>query len=71
MSNSIRFVPDLEDIPNFETLTSEELATDSAELGHDLLGSELGKAAKTLDDVIANLVKNFSDRTEYFEVGVF
>ena len=70
MSNSIRFVPDLEDIPNFETLTSEELAADS-ELGHDLLGSELGKAAKTLDDVIANLVKNFSDRTEYFEVGVF
>ena len=63
VSNSIRFVPDLDDIPSFEKLTLEE------EVGgvdnNDTIASE---AAKTLDEVVANLGKNFSDSTEYFQV---
>ena len=60
LSNSIRFVPDLDDIPNFENLTIEE----------GLDGTfETIEAAKTLDLVVENLSKNFSDTTEYFEVS--
>ena len=64
MSNSIRFVPDLDDIPNFEQLTIEEE-------GGSLQNDTIGEAAKTLDEVVANLVKNFSDSTEYFQVRSF
>ena len=59
VSNSIRFVPDLDDIPNFEQLTIED----------GLQNDTIGEAAKTLDEVVANLVKNFSDSTEYFQVS--
>ena len=61
VSNSIRFVPDLDDIPSFERLTIEEI-------GNDTMACQ---AAKTLDEVVANLGKNFSDSTEYFEVSFF
>ena len=61
VSNSIRFVPDLDDIPNFEQLTIED----------GLQNDTIGEAAKTLDEVVANLVKNFSDSTEYFQVRSF
>ena len=64
VSNSIRFVPDLDDIPNFEQLTIEEE-------GGSLQNDTIGEAAKTLDEVVANLVKNFSDSTEYFQVRSF
>ena len=59
VSNSIRFVPDLDDIPNFEQLTIED----------GLQNDTIEEAAKTLDEVVANLVKNFSDSTEYFQVS--
>ena len=59
ISNSIRFVPDLEDIPNFSQLAQEEM--ESLKCIED--------AAMTLDQVISNLGKNFSERSEYFEVG--
>ena len=63
VSNSIRFVPDLDDIPSFEQLTIEE---EVGGVGNkDTMASE---AAKTLDEVVANLGKNFSDSTEYFQV---
>ena len=66
VSNSIRFVPDLDDIPSFEQLTIEE---EVGGVGNkDTMASE---AAKTLDEVVANLVKNFSDSTEYFQVRSF
>lgn len=58
VSNSIRFVPDLDDIPSFEQLSMEE----------GMVADETVEAAKTLDEVVANLSKNFSDSTEYFQV---
>lgn len=57
VSNSIRFVPDLDDIPNFEKLSVDEG-----------LDAEAIEAAKTLDEVVATLSKNFSEGTEYFQV---
>ena len=69
VSNSIRFVPDLDDIPNFEELTlKEEVGGLGAGNNKDTMASE---AAKTLDEVVANLGKNFSDNTEYFQVCLF
>ena len=69
VSNSIRFVPDLDDIPNFEELTlKEEVGGLGAGNNKDTMASE---AAKTLDEVVANLGKNFSDNTEYFQVCFF
>ena len=68
VSNSIRFVPDLDDIPNFEQLTIEEVQSQTEQLQNDTIARE---AAKTLDEVVANLVKNFSDNTEYFQVRAF
>ena len=69
VSNSIRFVPDLDDIPNFEELTlKEEVGCLGAGNNKDTMASE---AAKTLDEVVANLGKNFSDNTEYFQVCLF
>ena len=58
-SNAIRFVPDLEDIVTFEDLCKEEN-----------MSSECIAAAKTLDHVVSNLVKNFSEGTEYFKMLV-
>ena len=68
VSNSIRFVPDLDDIPNFEELTLKEEVGGGAGNNKDTMASE---AAKTLDEVVANLGKNFSDNTEYFQVCFF
>ena len=65
VSNSIRFVPDLDDIPNFEELTLKEEVGGGVGNNKDTMASE---AAKTLDEVVANLGKNFSDNTEYFQV---
>lgn len=61
VSNSIRFVPDLDDIPSFEELVKDDPKGDSP-------ATMAAEAGKTLDEVIGNLAKNFSDRTEYFEV---
>ena len=59
LSNSIRFVPDLDDIPNFEQLVIDE-ALDASK--------EAIEASKILDSVVNHLSTNFSDNTEYFEV---
>jgi len=67
VSNSIRFVPDLDDIPNFEELTLKEEVGGGGGNNKDTMASE---AAKTLDEVVANLGKNFSDNTEYFQLLV-
>ena len=61
LSNSIRFVPDLDDIPNFEQLVIDE--------GLDA-SQEAIEAAKIVDSVVDHLGTNFSDNTEYFEVSI-
>nr|XP_006817005.1 PREDICTED: WASH complex subunit 7-like [Saccoglossus kowalevskii] len=58
-SNAIRFVPDLEDIVNFEELVTEEN-----------MSVEVKAAAHNVDAVINNLAKNFAEGTEYFKMLV-
>ncbi|XP_055882277.1 WASH complex subunit 4-like isoform X2 [Biomphalaria glabrata] len=58
-SNAIRFIPDLEDIVNFEEACKEEN-----------LSKETQAAAQILDNVINNLAKNFAEGTEYFKILV-
>ncbi|XP_063053067.1 WASH complex subunit 4 [Engraulis encrasicolus] len=61
-SSAIRFVPDLEDIVNFEEAVKEEG-----------LSEETLKAASLLDSVLGDLTSNSAEGTEYFKmlVGVF
>lgn len=56
---AIRFVPDLDDIVNFEELCTEG----------DGLSPECRAAARRLDEAIENLLKSF-DGTEYFKLLV-
>uniref|UniRef100_A0A8C3LKV3 WASH complex subunit 4 n=1 Tax=Chrysolophus pictus TaxID=9089 RepID=A0A8C3LKV3_CHRPC len=58
-SSAIRFVPDLEDIVNFEELVKEEG-----------LSEETQKAARQLDSVLSDLTRNFAEGTEYFKMLV-
>lgn len=59
VSQSIKFVPSLESIPSFtESATKENLSAETKE------------AAKNLDTVLADLLANFSDGSEYFQVLV-
>ncbi len=60
VSDSVRFIPDLEDVPNFEKLSLEEGMSDG----------EVKAAAVMLDKVVENLTRNFSEGTEYFELLV-
>ena len=61
VSNSIRFVPNMDkDVPNFEQTAV-----------NDRMSSEGVEAAKTLDAVVHNLIKNFSDGNNYFQVRHF
>lgn len=54
-----RFVPDLEDIVNFEELVKEEG-----------LSEETQKAASVLDSVLGDLTSNSAEGTEYFKMLV-
>ncbi|MBZ3882813.1 WASH complex subunit 7 [Sciurus carolinensis] len=58
-SNAIRFVPDLEDIVNFEELVKEEG-----------LAEETLKAARHLDLVLSDHTRNSAEGTEYFKMLV-
>jgi hypothetical protein len=59
VSASIKFVPDLEAIPPFlENTTKENLSPETKE------------AAKNLDGVIQDLLQNFAEGSEYFQVLV-
>uniref|UniRef100_A0A8C2WX21 WASH complex subunit 4 n=1 Tax=Cyclopterus lumpus TaxID=8103 RepID=A0A8C2WX21_CYCLU len=58
-SSAIRFVPDLEDIVNFEELVKEEG-----------LSEETQKAASVLDSVLEDLTSNSAEGTEYFKMLV-
>ncbi|KAH0616974.1 hypothetical protein JD844_028502, partial [Phrynosoma platyrhinos] len=58
-SSAIRFVPDLEDIVNFEELVKEEA-----------LSEETQKAARQLDSVLSDLTRNSAEGTEYFKMLV-
>ncbi|XP_016078665.1 PREDICTED: WASH complex subunit 7 isoform X3 [Miniopterus natalensis] len=58
-SNAIRFVPDLEDIINFEELVKEEG-----------LAEETVKAARHLDSVLSDHTRNSAEGTEYFKMLV-
>ncbi|MFT7812597.1 WASH complex subunit 7 [Arapaima gigas] len=58
-SSAIRFVPDLEDIVNFEELVKEEG-----------LSEETQKAARVLDSVLGDLTSNSAEGTEYFKMLV-
>lgn len=55
--NAIRFVPDIDDVVNFEELCKE-----------DSLTEECTKSAKLFDEVIANMSKHFAEGTEYFKM---
>ena len=50
--NTVRFVPDLEDIPNFEKLTKDEI--------------ESVDAASVLGAIIESLTKHFNSGSKYF-----
>ena len=56
-SNAICFVPDLEDVANFESLCVDQGLSESCRA-----------AARHLDQVIGNLGRNFAEGTEYFKV---
>lgn len=58
-SNAIGFVPDLEDVVNFESLCVNEGLSETCI-----------NAAKQLDHVIENLGRNFAEGTEYFKLLV-
>ncbi|XP_029457390.1 WASH complex subunit 4 isoform X2 [Rhinatrema bivittatum] len=58
-SNAIRFVPDLEDIVNFEELVKE-----------DGLSEETQNSARHLDSVLTDLTQNSAEGTEYFKMLV-
>ncbi|XP_078530725.1 WASH complex subunit 4 isoform X1 [Lissotriton helveticus] len=58
-SNAIRFVPDLEDIVNYEELVKE-----------DGLSEETLNAARHLDSVLGDLTRNSAEGTEYFKMLV-
>uniref|UniRef100_A0A3B4A457 Uncharacterized protein n=1 Tax=Periophthalmus magnuspinnatus TaxID=409849 RepID=A0A3B4A457_9GOBI len=58
-SSAIRFVPDLEDIVNFEELVKEEG-----------LSAETQRAASVLDSVLGDLTSNSAEGTEYFKMLV-
>ncbi|XP_062989484.1 WASH complex subunit 4 isoform X2 [Elgaria multicarinata webbii] len=58
-SSAIRFVPDLEDIVNFEELVKEEG-----------LSEETQKGARQLDSVLGDLTRNSAEGTEYFKMLV-
>lgn len=58
-SNAICFIPDLDDIVNFEELCKEEN-----------LSKSCIEAAQTLDQIIQNLIRNFAEGTEYFKLLV-
>ena len=55
----LRFVPDLEYIPTFATLSSQENLPD-----------EVIKVAETLDDTLTNLTSSFESSNEYFNILV-
>ncbi|XP_063238126.1 WASH complex subunit 4 isoform X2 [Bacillus rossius redtenbacheri] len=58
-SDAISFVPDLDDIPSFKDLCER-----------DRLSEVCVEAAERLDQVIGNLVRNFTEGTEYFKLLV-
>nr|CAD7441834.1 unnamed protein product [Timema bartmani] len=58
-SNAIRFIPDLEDIVAFKELCTQ-----------DNLSNVSTEAGAQLDHVIDNLVRNFTEGTEYFKLLV-
>jgi len=58
-SNAIKFVPDLQEIPHFNPLVIKENLSETT-----------AEAARLLDQSIENLVKNFSEGTEYFKLLV-
>lgn len=56
---SVRFIPDLEDIPNFEEITKAEG-----------LSEESIEAAEVLDSTLETLTKHFNSGSQYFELLV-
>lgn len=61
VSSSIRFVPDLDDLQNFESISRQEGLDDPETL----------EAAKTLDEIVQNLSKSFCEGNEYFQVRFY
>eukprot|EP01027_Heterolobosea_sp_BB2_P021106 GEZU01030217.1.p2 GENE.GEZU01030217.1~~GEZU01030217.1.p2 ORF type:complete len:420 (-),score=204.15 GEZU01030217.1:32-1207(-) len=57
ISEAIKFVPDLENIENFEELVRS-----------DNLSEETAGAAKNLDSVITNLNQKFAEGSDYFKI---
>lgn len=84
-SEAVRFLPDLEQIINFEAHTgagssgdgeggepaAEDGAADATGAVEGAnLSAETVRAAKNLDDVVGTLVRNFSEGSDYFKVLV-
>jgi len=78
-SEAVKFLPDFEDVISFENYSGKKGST-GAEGGPGVVASE-GKpgaglsdetvrAGKNLDEVIATLVKNFGEGSDYFKVLV-
>ena len=63
-SDAIKFVPDLQNIPNFEQLVNES-ADQKTELSN-----ETKVSAQNLDRVISDLSKHFAEGSDYFDVLV-
>lgn len=59
IANAVKFLPDLNEIPNFEALARKEnLSADTTESGN------------ILDDVVGTLTSQFSEGSEYFKILV-
>jgi len=59
ISNAIKFIPDLQEIPTFQDLVKKEN-----------LSQETIDASRNLDSGIASLVQNFAEGTEYYSLLV-
>uniref|UniRef100_A0AAR2L3F5 WASH complex subunit 4 n=1 Tax=Pygocentrus nattereri TaxID=42514 RepID=A0AAR2L3F5_PYGNA len=70
-SSAIRFVPDLEDIVNFEELVKEEGLSEETQKAHQV--NKHVFHFSLLDSVLSDLTSNSAEGTEYFKmlVGVF
>jgi WASH complex subunit 7 len=71
-SNAIRFVPDLEDIKQFEHFAGKGFKAPESSDSYDVEGSDLSadtvKAAQNLDSAVRNLEEKFSHTVDYFKI---
>eukprot|EP01040_Poterioochromonas_malhamensis_P008770 gene8770-9504_t len=73
-SEAVKYLPDFDDIIEFEKYVGSEGLTADENHGKEMKGANLSsetiRAAKNLDNVIKTLVKNFGEGSDYFKVLV-